>query len=738
MSETQEPQPTKQDKKVPYVPGQPLPRLWKTEPDPEEDSEESLEGPDKNKASKNKEKTSAAPTGASKAQSPARKLDKSKNAKKKVREGEGGEKRVLIEETPALDTIESRQRVRLIIGGLLAFCFVVFGWIVFRTLFPGSDEVIVDGGANYPPLAPGLPPSGPAPSREGEAGYMLDRAREYANRDQVTQAVAMLKRIVSVYKGTVAAGQAQAALDRPAQKLPLFPTGPSILAEKKAAVPGSPGPSAGSPPQMASIASGAPTGPPRNPGQVGTTPPPQLAMVGPPPNSANPPGSRSGAPPVNMNPGVVGVSPAPAPPTNASTTGGPAPSPVPTAVPSTPPTQPSMTPAPGMVPPTIVSATGPVQPATGPTQPMNPANPPAGPGDAAVIVPSARGESTGAPPAGNISGGERTVAARPARMLPPGFRAKPEAGVHESGWPLVIVGERDAAPMVLVPGATFMMGSDTGGVERGPSHQVRVSTYYIDQHEVTNRQFRSFLAETHYHGQPPGKWLTDDKIRSMPDDAPAVYVSYHDAEAYSLWALKRLPTEAQWELAARSVDGRRYPWGDQPARWTRPRKYHQVDIVASFPQDVSPYGVFDMAGNVQEWARDWYDPKFFNRLHDKTTEDPTGPPAKRQGIQRSVRGAAKDGLVYDRIGVNSDQRSPYMGFRCSLAVEGGEASANIAPRPDKPEAPKPALNRARYRWSRAFLREFIRAIGFRPIPHQRPAKSYWFLNQAIVRSMLSG
>jgi formylglycine-generating enzyme required for sulfatase activity len=253
----------------------------------------------------------------------------------------------------------------------------------------------------------------------------------------------------------------------------------------------------------------------------------------------------------------------------------------------------------------------------------------------------------------------------------------------------MIVGERDGALMVLVPGGTFTMGDEGTEPGNAPAHPVRLSTYYIDQHEVTNRQFRTFLEDTHYHGHPPGRWLTDEKQRSLPDSAPVVFVSYQDAEEYAIWAQKRLATEAQWEMAARSPDGRRYPWGVQPARWAHPRKFQQIDLVGSFPEDVSPYGVFDMAGNAVEWVRDWYDPRYFDRMRDKTTEDPTGPPVKRQGIQRVVKGTSKDWLVFTRQGMDSDRRAPYLGFRCSLAVEGGEASAVIAPHPAKPATPQP-------------------------------------------------
>ena len=192
-----------------------------------------------------------------------------------------------------------------------------------------------------------------------------------------------------------------------------------------------------------------------------------------------------------------------------------------------------------------------------------------------------------------------TIASRP---LPPGFQANRDAGIHESGWPLVIVGDRDGAPMVLVPGGTFSMGTNEGQPAEAPPHQVRLSTYYIDQHEVTNRQFRIFLSESHYRGQPPGKWLTDDKARAEPENSPVAHVNFHDAKSFATWAGKQLPTEAQWEMAARSTDGRRYPWGDEAAKWSQARAFRQIDPVMSFPEDRSPYGIFDMAGNVQEWT----------------------------------------------------------------------------------------------------------------------------------------
>ena len=171
-----------------------------------------------------------------------------------------------------------------------------------------------------------------------------------------------------------------------------------------------------------------------------------------------------------------------------------------------------------------------------------------------------------------------------------------------------------------------------------------MSTYYIDQHEVTNRQFRIFLAEAHYRGQPPGKWLTEENLETESENLPVVHVSASDAKAFADWASKQLPTEAQWEMAARSSDSRRYPWGDEPAKWSRPRAYRQLDRVMSFSgEDVSPYGVFDMAGNVEEWTKDWFDPKYYRHLGKGPVDNPTGGPSVRATINWSSRGARRTG-----------------------------------------------------------------------------------------------
>jgi formylglycine-generating enzyme required for sulfatase activity len=233
------------------------------------------------------------------------------------------------------------------------------------------------------------------------------------------------------------------------------------------------------------------------------------------------------------------------------------------------------------------------------------------------------------------------------------------------------VGDRDGSPMVLVPGGTFRMGSNEGQPAEAPEHQVRLATYYVDQHEVTRRQFRLFLAEAHYHGSPPGKWLTDEKTRTEPENEPMIQVNFQDAEAFATWAGKLLPTEAQWEMAARSTDGRRYPWGDDSPKWSRARSSHQIDPVMTFPEDKSAYGAYDLAGNVREWTRDWYDYRYYHQFTKVTADNPVGPaPAARSRTpQRVVRGGSKNWSVTYREGVPPDRRLPALGFRCVLMVE---------------------------------------------------------------------
>ncbi|MDH4153100.1 MAG: SUMF1/EgtB/PvdO family nonheme iron enzyme [Nitrospira sp.] len=183
-----------------------------------------------------------------------------------------------------------------------------------------------------------------------------------------------------------------------------------------------------------------------------------------------------------------------------------------------------------------------------------------------------------------------------------------------------------AAPvdMVKVPKGPFLYGDEKTRV-------VIDHDYWIDKYPVTNEKYRAFVERGGYENQaywsPEGwRWKTEKSI-SGPEywndtkwnkpDHPVVGVSYYEAEAYANWAGKRLPTEQEWEKAARGEDGRQYPWGEEfdKARCNGGESgIHRTTPVTQYPEGVSPYGCYDMAGNVWEWCADWYEEKGGERV----------------------------------------------------------------------------------------------------------------------------
>jgi formylglycine-generating enzyme required for sulfatase activity len=168
----------------------------------------------------------------------------------------------------------------------------------------------------------------------------------------------------------------------------------------------------------------------------------------------------------------------------------------------------------------------------------------------------------------------------------------------------------DGAEMTLVPGGEFVMGSLDGDADESPVRRVFLKDFYVDVFEVTHEQYARFLAAS--GRKPPIDW-SDGKMPPPLARHPVVNVTFADAEAYARWAGKRLPTEAEWEKAARGTEGRVYPWGDAATghRTATPVGDNSRDHtwpVGSFPDDRSPWGVLDMAGNVWEWTDSWYQP----------------------------------------------------------------------------------------------------------------------------------
>ncbi|MEA3459705.1 MAG: formylglycine-generating enzyme family protein, partial [Chloroflexota bacterium] len=164
-------------------------------------------------------------------------------------------------------------------------------------------------------------------------------------------------------------------------------------------------------------------------------------------------------------------------------------------------------------------------------------------------------------------------------------------------------------PMVAIPAGDLIMGSDLE--DERPAHTVFVEAFEIDKFEVTNEQFARFVEEMGYmtDAEKAGDSMAWRTYAEDKPNHPVVKVSWNDAVAYCEWCGKRLPTEAEWEKAARGTEGFVYPWGNEWALGkanTKESGHRGTTIVGSFPDGASPYGVMDMAGNVSEWTTDWY------------------------------------------------------------------------------------------------------------------------------------
>jgi formylglycine-generating enzyme required for sulfatase activity len=231
--------------------------------------------------------------------------------------------------------------------------------------------------------------------------------------------------------------------------------------------------------------------------------------------------------------------------------------------------------------------------------------------------------------------------------------------------------------MVLIPAGEFTMGSPTGEGKSAehPQHTVYLDAFYIDKYEVTNAQYKKFMDAK---GHPDPRFWQDNKFNAP--NQPVVGVSWFDAEAYCKWAGKRLPTEAEWEKAARGTDGRKYPWGNEAPNaggiWRA--NYDPGDDAAdgfaytapvgSFPAGVSPYGIHDMAGNMLEWCADWGDNNYYSV---SPKNNPKGPSS---GKYRVLRGGSWFNYLVNLLRAafrgwdDPDLGYDYFGFRCALDI----------------------------------------------------------------------
>ena len=221
--------------------------------------------------------------------------------------------------------------------------------------------------------------------------------------------------------------------------------------------------------------------------------------------------------------------------------------------------------------------------------------------------------------------------------------------------------------MALVPAGEFTMGSFTGDVDEQPVHRVYVNAFAMDRYQVSVGQYAKFLEATSQAAPPD--WSIMNKSRHQT--RPVVNVDWADADAYCTWAGKRLPTEAEWEKAARGTDGRIYPWGNElPTGFhanMRKEKWSDhwvLSPVGMYEEGKSPYGIYDMAGNVWEWISDWYDADYYA---SSPSENPTGP---LKGQSKVIRGGSwgsgpKDLRSTDRESHLLSARGMGTGFRCA-------------------------------------------------------------------------
>jgi formylglycine-generating enzyme len=237
--------------------------------------------------------------------------------------------------------------------------------------------------------------------------------------------------------------------------------------------------------------------------------------------------------------------------------------------------------------------------------------------------------------------------------------------------------ELDPVPMITIPAGAFLMGTPEGQgrEDEWPQRSVYLDAFMIDQVEVTNERYMRFVKATG-HRTPPNPYGTGplQSIQGI-EHLPVVQTTWYDAKTYCGWAGKRLPTEAEWEKAARGTDGRLYPWGNDPptakrANFDREWEDEQtLHAVGTLPGGDSPYGVKDMAGNAREWVADWYEAEYYRHAPDR---NPQGPDKK--GVVRSIRGGswhspASDLTTAARGRGGFALQTHGTGFRC---VRGGE------------------------------------------------------------------
>jgi formylglycine-generating enzyme required for sulfatase activity len=222
--------------------------------------------------------------------------------------------------------------------------------------------------------------------------------------------------------------------------------------------------------------------------------------------------------------------------------------------------------------------------------------------------------------------------------------------------------------MVLIPAGSFLMGSSTGQPDEAPEHQVSLDSFFIDQFEVTNAEYRQCVNDggCSQTSSPDGFTRTGYRDDPAFNTYPVVNVTWEQARAYCRWAGKRLPTEAEWEYAASGPDNLTWPWGNSFNASLSAASAPDTEPVTSHPEGASPFGIFNMAGNVNEWVQDVYNPNFYA---NSPAQNPVNTGGGDTRVFRGGSFANPDGAFYttsrryDRGPAFSDVD---MGFRCAM------------------------------------------------------------------------
>jgi formylglycine-generating enzyme required for sulfatase activity len=226
----------------------------------------------------------------------------------------------------------------------------------------------------------------------------------------------------------------------------------------------------------------------------------------------------------------------------------------------------------------------------------------------------------------------------------------------------------DGREMVQITEGPFTMGSNEGDPDEAPEHQVFVKEFYIDKREVTQGEYERFVRMVK-RGKPFIPVFEDDIKKILRSDLPAVGMSWGDAEAYCKWAGKRLPSEAEWEKTGRGQSNKRYPWGNDFGTGHANVEgdedgFPYLAPPGSFESGRSPYGVYDMTGNVAEWVADTYDEEYYKKAPYR---DPKGP---EEGQHKVIRGGSwretpHNARLSKRFQAKMWRTDSTIGFRCA-------------------------------------------------------------------------